>query len=104
MSRENRGHAEAQAVVLTRMAATRNELLSRRKPTYAVRVIPKPRVAADAGPWVLRTPNAALIAVLLVGAVVLGPRRALQTALQSALHTGLSVWTSRIASAFTGER
>lgn len=104
MSRENGGHAEAQAVVLARMAETRSELMSRRKSTYAVRVIRKPRVAANTGPWVLRTPNAALVAVLLVGAVVLGPRRALQTALQSAFQTGLSTWTSKIVSAFAGDR
>ncbi|KDR37599.1 hypothetical protein BG61_11500 [Caballeronia glathei] len=88
-------HVDAQSVVLTRMAETRAEFLATSKelaPTRAPRVS---RVAADVGPWLLRTPNAALFAALLVGLVVLGPKPAIRTALQA----GLSTWTTRTVAA-----
>ncbi|SOE47874.1 hypothetical protein SAMN05446927_0248 [Caballeronia arationis] len=93
-------HAEAQSRVLARMAQTRDELVMAR-PSKVVRV--KTRAlngCANVGPWLLRTPNAALVSALLVGLVVLGPRRSLQTALQA----GLSAWTTRAVSALANER
>nr|WP_132458508.1 hypothetical protein [Paraburkholderia sp. BL8N3] len=87
-------HVDAQSVVLTRMAETRAEFLATSKELAPARASRVSRVA-DVGPWLLRTPNAALFAALLVGLVVLGPKRAIRTALQA----GLSTWTTRTVAA-----
>jgi hypothetical protein len=89
-------HVDAQALVLARMAASREELIVARRALGPVPVVRRPRSPSNVGPWLLRTPNAALFAMLLVGVVVLGPRRALHTALQA----GLTTWTTRTARAF----
>lgn len=89
-------HADAQSRMLARMAQTREEFVMRRLRTVSA-VSPRVTSAtASAGPWALRTPNAAFVSAPLVGLVVLGPRRALQTALQA----GLSTWTTKLINAF----
>jgi hypothetical protein len=84
---------EAQAAVLARMAATRAELLSasrRSKIGAEENRIARP-VSRDAGPVILRTPYAALLAVLLVGSVIIGPRQILVTSFRA----GLTAWITR---------
>jgi len=88
-------HVDAQSIVLARMAETRAEFLATSKEFVPARTPRASRVAADVGPWLLRTPNAALFAAVLVGLVVLGPKRAIRTALQA----GLSTWTTRTVAA-----
>jgi len=88
-------YADAQSIVLARMAETRAEFLATSKELAPARTPRGSRVATDVGAWLLRTPNAALIAALLVGLVVLGPKRAIRTALQA----GLSTWTTRTVAA-----
>lgn len=91
-------HAEAQAALLARMAESRAELVAanRAGAVRAARVrcvaptvptVPATRPA----PWFLRTPNAELIALALVGVAVLGLRRTVQTA----VGAGLSASTHR---------
>ncbi|MDR5752545.1 MULTISPECIES: hypothetical protein [unclassified Caballeronia] len=84
-------HAEAQSRVLARMEQTREEFVRARPRDVSTVRTRAWSAAANVGPWLLRTPNAALVSALLIGLVVLGPRRALQTALQA----GLSTWTTR---------
>ncbi|SAK85116.1 hypothetical protein AWB80_05740 [Caballeronia pedi] len=86
-------HAEAQAAVLARMAESRTELLAAyvanepMRVAYVPRALPKPQSA----PWFLRTPNAELIALALIGVTILGLRRTVQTA----VGAGLSASTHR---------
>ncbi|MDB5789824.1 hypothetical protein [Caballeronia mineralivorans] len=93
-------HKEAQAVVLARMAATRAELV-------ATSHLPKiggganrtaRHVSPNAGPVFLRSPNAALLAVLLVGSVIIGPRRILVTSFRACL----TAWITRTVRALAG--
>jgi hypothetical protein len=95
-------HKEAQAVVLARMAATRAELVSTRQlpdigtgPKRTARY-----VAMDAGPVFLRTPNAALLAIVLVGSVIIGPRQVLVISFRA----GLTAWITRTVRALAGGR
>jgi hypothetical protein len=84
---------EAQATVLARMAATRAELSSANRLSNrgaGENRIARP-VSPDAGPAILRTPNAALVAVLLVGFVILGPRQIMVTSFRA----GLTAWITR---------
>ena len=90
-------HAEAQVALLARMAESRAELVAANR-AGAVRVARVRRVAptvptvpARPAPWFLRTPNAELIALALVGVAVLGLRRTVQTA----VGAGLSASTHR---------
>jgi len=52
----------------------------------------------DAGPMFLRTPNAALLAIVLVGSVILGPRQILVTSFRA----GLTAWITRSVRALAG--
>jgi len=93
-------HKEAEAIVLARMAATRAELVSTSQlldsgtgPKRTAR-----HVAMDAGPVFLRTPNAALLAVVLVGLVIIGPRQVLVISFRA----GLTAWITRTVRALAG--
>jgi hypothetical protein len=93
-------HKEAQATVLARMAATRAELVSASQrskigagPSRIAR-----HVSPDAGPVFLRTPNAALLAMLLVGSIIIGPRQILVTTFRA----GLAAWITRTVRALAG--
>ncbi|SAL66614.1 hypothetical protein AWB69_07544 [Caballeronia udeis] len=93
MKRGIHENMEAQAAVLARMAATRAELSSASrlsKVGAGENRIAGP-VSRDAGPVLLRTPNAALIALFLVGSVILGPRQILVTSFRA----GLAAWITR---------
>lgn len=89
-------HEDAQSNVLERMAVSRARLIAARQSIGASSALRVRRGVSNVGPWLLRTPNAALVTALLVGLVVLGPRRALQTALQA----GLTTWTTSTVRAF----
>jgi hypothetical protein len=52
----------------------------------------------DASPVFLRTPNAALLAVVIVGSVILGPRQILVTSFRA----GLTAWITRTVRALAG--
>lgn len=85
-------HAEAQEAVLARMAESRSELISARIPNEPVRVTRVPRVLpaiTRSAPWFLRTPNAELIALTLVGICILGLRRTVQTAVGAGLSASI---------------
>ena len=85
----------AQEAVLARMALTRGELVAAHIANEPVRIRRAPRVTTPAvkpAPWVLRTPNAELIALGLVALAVLGVRRTVQTA----VGAGLSASTHRV--------
>jgi hypothetical protein len=95
-------HKVAQAVVLARMAATRAELVSTRQ-LSDIAARPKPtarRVAMDAGPVFLRTPNAALLAIALVGSVIIGPRQVLVISFRA----GLTAWITRTVRVLAGRQ
>jgi hypothetical protein len=83
-------HDNAQGTVIARLATSRAELIGANQKLRLERRSPVP-VTKDVGPLILRTPNAALIAALMVGAVVIGPRRLLGTA----IRTALGAWISR---------
>ncbi|KXV06935.1 hypothetical protein CR51_11435 [Caballeronia megalochromosomata] len=86
-------HAQAQEVVLARMALSRAELLDAHIAEEPLRIarVPRPVPATRPAPWFLRTPNAELIALALVGIAILGVRRTVQTA----VGAGLSASTHR---------
>ncbi|KXV10682.1 hypothetical protein CR51_08670 [Caballeronia megalochromosomata] len=87
-------HAEAQETVLARMEESRAELIAAHVANEPVRLTRVPRrlpATARAAPWFLRTPNAELIAIALVGIAILGLRRTIQTA----IGAGLSASTHR---------
>jgi hypothetical protein len=93
-------HKATQAVVLARMAATRAELVSN---SQLLKIGPGPnrtatRVSTHAGPVFLRTPNAALLATVLVGLVIVGPRQILVTSFRA----GLTAWIARAVRDFAG--
>jgi hypothetical protein len=92
-------HKEAQAIVLARMAATRTALVSTSQlpeiGTDLARTARRPSI--DAGPVFLRTPNAALLALVLVGLVVIGPRQILVISFRA----GLTTWISKTVRALT---
>jgi hypothetical protein len=101
MMRRIHDHKEAEAVVLARMAATRAELVSASQlstigagPKTAAR-----RVSTDTGPLILRTPNAALLAIVLVGLVIIGPRQILTISFRA----GLTAWITRTVHALAGD-
>jgi hypothetical protein len=83
-------HDEAQGTVIARLSTSRAELIAANQKLRLTGISPTP-VTSDLVPFILRTPNAALIAALVVGAVVIGPRRLLGTT----LRTALSAWISR---------
>ncbi|SPB13731.1 hypothetical protein NOV72_00995 [Caballeronia novacaledonica] len=91
-------HAEAQGAVLARMAESRAELIAAHIADEPLRVTRAPRIpralpatTTRPVPWFLRTPNAELIALALVGIAILGVRRTVQTA----VGAGLSASTHR---------
>lgn len=87
-------HAEAQEAVLVRMAETRAELIAAHAANEPARLTRVPRRLPEtpgAAPWFLRTPNAELIAIALIGIAILGLRRTIQTA----VGAGLSASTHR---------
>ena len=93
-------HKEAQGVVLARMATTRAELVSTSQ-LSKIDAGPKRtarHVSMDAGPVFLRTPNAALLAIVLVGSVIIGPRQILVTSFRA----GLTAWITRTVRALAG--
>ena len=102
MNRRTRKHKEAQTAALARMAATRAELVSTSQ--LAKNAAGANRTARQISPNVgtifLRTPNAALLALMLVGAVVIGPRQILV----SSLRAGLTAWITKTARAFVNGR
>lgn len=96
-------HVEAQEAMLARMAESRAELIAAYEAEAPLRITRAPRVrpATNAAPWFLRSPNAELIALALVGVAVLGLRRTVQTA----VGAGLSASTHRaLSDLFSGLR
>lgn len=100
MTRRIHEHKEAEVIVLARMAATRAELVSASQlpdrgggPKRTAR-----HVAMDTGPVLLRTPNAALLAIVLVGLVIIGPRQVLVISFRA----GLTAWITRTVRALAG--
>jgi hypothetical protein len=93
-------HKEAQEAVLARMAATRAELVSASQLSKIGASANRTarRVSPDAGPVFLRTPNAALLAIVLVGSVVIGPRQILVTSFRA----WLTAWITRTVRALAG--
>ena len=100
MKRGKPEHKEAQAPVLARMAATRAELVSASQISrIGVGADRKTKhVSPEIGPIFLRTPNAALLAILLVGSVMIGPRQILVTVFRA----GLTAWITRTVRALAG--
>ena len=89
-------HAEAQGAALARMAESRAELIAAHTADGPLRVTRVPRAPRTLPttrpvPWFLRSPNAELIALALVGIAILGVRRTVQTA----VGAGLSASTHR---------
>ena len=100
MKRGTLEHEATQAVVLARMAATRAKLVSTNR---LLKIGAGPNrtatpVSTDAGPVFLRTPNAALIATVLVGSVIIGPRQVLVTSFRA----GLTAWIARAVRELAG--
>ena len=87
MSRRLRQHEDAQAAVLARMDAARIEFLSGARALQvpaSARTSAKYRVTGIAR-TVLQTSTTALIAALVAGSVVIGPRRLFGIAIRAAL-------------------
>jgi len=102
MNRRLQHHEDAQATVLARMDAARVELLAA---TRALRVLSSARASekyrvTGIARTVLQTPNAALIAALLVSSIVIGPRRLFVTA----IRTALTAWITGTVSTFVGPK
>jgi hypothetical protein len=102
MNRRLQQHEDAQAAVLARMDAARVELLA---VTRALRVLSSARASekyrvTGIARTVLQTPNAALIAALLVSSIVIGPRRLVVTAIRAAL----TAWITRTVSTFASRK
>jgi hypothetical protein len=100
MKRRLRHHEDAEAAVLARMDAARTRLLS---DTRALRVRASARASdgyrvTGIARTVVQTPNAALIAALLIGSIVIGPRRLLGIA----IRTAVTAWVTGTVSAFAG--
>ena len=91
-------HKEAQGVVLARMAATRAELVSASQLSKIGAGANRTAFSPDSGPVFLRTPNAALLAIVLVGSVIIGPRQILVTSFRA----GLTAWITRTVRALAG--
>ena len=98
MNRRTRKHREAQTAVLARRAATRAELVSTCQLAKSVAGENRTarQISPNVGPIFLRTPSAALLALMLVGAVVIGPRQILATSFRA----GLTTWITKTAQAF----
>ncbi|MEA3101950.1 hypothetical protein [Caballeronia mineralivorans] len=101
MKRGIHEHREAQAAVLARMAATRAELVSTSQLAKIGAGANRTarHITPDAGPVFLRTPNAALLAIVLVGSVIIGPRQILVTSFRA----GLTAWITRTVRALAGK-
>lgn len=86
-------YSDVQAVVLARMAATRAELVSASQLSkLPARSSPAIEHASRTGdPVFLSSPIAALLAVMLVGSVVIGPRRILS----AFFRAGLTAWVTK---------
>jgi hypothetical protein len=93
MKRGIHEHKEAQAVVLARMAATRAELVSASQLLKIAAGANRTarHILPDAGPVFLRTPNAALLTIVLVSSVIIGPRQILVTSFRAYL----TAWITR---------
>ena len=91
-------HAVDQEIILARMAESRAELMTAYAANEPVRIrrVPRAQPPANAVPWFLKTPNAELIALAIVGVAILGLRRTVQTA----VGAGLSASTHRVVSDF----
>jgi hypothetical protein len=91
MKRGIHEHKEAQAVVLARMAATRAQLVSTSQPSKIGAGVNRAarHVSPDAGPVLLCTPNAALLAIVLVGSVI-------------SFRAVLTAWITRTVRAIAG--
>jgi hypothetical protein len=100
MKRALHEHKEAESVVLARMAATRSELVatSLLSNSGAGSKRTARHVSMDAGPVFLRTPNAALLAIVLVGLVIIGPRQVLVISFRA----GLTAWITKTVRALAG--
>jgi hypothetical protein len=100
MKRGIHEHKEAQAVVLARMAATRAQLVSTSQPSKIGAGVNRAarHASPDAGPVLLCTPNAALLAIVLVGSVIIGPRRILVISFRAVL----TAWITRTVRAIAG--
>ena len=89
-------HAVQQEMILARMAESRAELIAAHALDEPVRIARVPRArppaSANTAPWFLRSPNAELLALALVGVAILGLRRTVQTA----VGAGLSASTHRV--------
>jgi hypothetical protein len=86
-------YSDAQAVVLARMAATRAELIAA---SQLSKIPAGARATAEhasrtGDPVFLSSPIAALLAVMLVGSVVIGPRRILS----AFFRAGLTAWVTK---------
>ena len=88
-------YSDVQAVVLARMAATRAELVSASQlsklPARSSPAIEHASRTGDPVSVFLSSPIAALLAVMLVGSVVIGPRRILSTFFRA----GLTAWVTK---------
>jgi hypothetical protein len=86
-------HKEAQAAVLAGMAATRAELVSASQLSKIAAGANRTarHISPDAGPVFLRGPIAALLAIVLVGSVIIGPRRIVVTSFRAVL----TAWITR---------
>jgi hypothetical protein len=100
MKRGIHEHEEAQAVVLARMAATRAELVSTSQLSKIGAGVNRtaPHASPDAGPVFLRTPNAALLAIVMVGSVIIGPRQILVISFRAVV----TAWITRTVRAIAG--
>jgi hypothetical protein len=87
LKRAENGNIEGRSLLLARMAATRSELTASSKVMQPVLGATRSRViaSAGAGPLFLRSPYAELLAALLIGSTILGPRNMAATALRAAL-------------------
>ena len=100
MKRAEDGYVEGRSLLLARMAATRSELAASKQVMKPVLGATRSRVVASAGagPLFLRSPYAELLAALLVGSTILGPRNMAATALRAALIP----WIKRTIGAVVG--
>ena len=100
MKRGIHEHKEAQAVVLARMAATRAQLVSTSQLSKIGAGVNRAarHASPDAGPVFLRTPNAALLAIALVGSVIIGPRQIVVISFRAVL----TAWITRTVRAIAG--
>ncbi|MEX3937594.1 hypothetical protein AB4Y32_38710 [Paraburkholderia phymatum] len=90
--------AEAESVVLERMAVSRSNLLDARKTALVHEIRSRPSLLMRIKDLVSTAPNVTLLAAVLVGSLVIGPR----TIARVVVRNGLLAWIAKTVRRIAG--